>query len=563
MGNEKENIISYESNGRNSEEHDTLDELEAKFQSALDESLEDLRFLEKEKEKIGSPENLGKVIEDVVWEQVKTQVAVTAGQDFMKGNKGFKLDLSDDAHIQNSENFTLENPKLASHNMEIDYEERHKEWTVNFLKDKNGKILLHKTRTGEEEATLRPGARAPYDKDRSSGTDGMDMDHIVPAGEFIRDPVVNAHLTQEERVAFLNNPDNLNLMDASWNRSKGDKSTEVWLNTPNKRGQTPSEIFKITPEQEKELLAKDKFSREKLAKSKEEAERKAVASGKKSQQDEAFRISGAALRTAIMSLLASLLKEIIKKMVEWFRDKEKSFGTFLTHLKEAILEFVSNIKKHIISAGQGMLETIATAIIGPVVRTVKKVWLFLKQGWSSLKDAIEYIKKPENKGKSMNILLMEVGKIIIAGLATAGALGLSEVIEKLLMAVPIFAVEIPLLGSMASIFGIFMGAVVSGVIGAIAMNSIDKIIAKHKEKENRDNTIKKSNEVLSLQCKIENVAIKKIDITKTRALEEIAERHKCAHEEMRDSLKNIKNNLGGGESIDEKLDRNEDLLNSI
>lgn len=56
--------------------------------------------------------------------------------------------------------------------------------------------------------------------------------------------------------------------------------------------------------------------------------------------------------------------------------------------------------------------------------------MMLKQGWKSLKDAAKYIKDPANKGKPIGILMMEVGKIIIAGMTATGALMLGEVIEK-------------------------------------------------------------------------------------------------------------------------------------
>ena len=102
----------------------------------------------------------------------------------------------------------------------------------------------------------------------------------------------------------------------------------------------------------------------------------------------------------------------------------------------------------------------------------------LKQGWRSLKNAVHYIKDPANKGKPVSILLMEVGKIIIAGLTGVGALLLGEVIEKSLMTIPIFTFEIPLLGSLANILGIFFGAVVAGIVGAIAINLIEKQIEK-------------------------------------------------------------------------------------
>ena len=179
-----------------------------------------------------------------------------------------------------------------------------------------------------------------------------------------------------------------------------------------------------------------------------------------------------------MQLLAELVKEIIAKLVKWFKSAKKNLGALLDSLKEAIHSFISKMKEHLINAGNTVLSTVATAILGPVFGTIKKVWMLLKQGWKSLKEAINYIKKPENKGKSIGRLMLEVGKIIIAGLTGAGALLLGEIIEKGLMTIPVFAFEIPLLGSLASIIGIFLGAVVSGIIGAIAINLIEKRIEK-------------------------------------------------------------------------------------
>ena len=82
-----------------------FDALEEKLQSQLEEEIADMQFLAEEKEKIGSPDNLGNVIMDVVWEQFINQVAVTAGEDFIKENRGLHLDLSKDAHFLTTENF--------------------------------------------------------------------------------------------------------------------------------------------------------------------------------------------------------------------------------------------------------------------------------------------------------------------------------------------------------------------------------------------------------------------------------------------------------------------------
>ncbi|WP_206512538.1 hypothetical protein [Veillonella ratti] len=44
-------------------------------------------------------------MEKLVWEQFLNQIAITGGEEFIKGNRGMTLDLSDDAHIQTTEKF--------------------------------------------------------------------------------------------------------------------------------------------------------------------------------------------------------------------------------------------------------------------------------------------------------------------------------------------------------------------------------------------------------------------------------------------------------------------------
>ena len=278
-----------------------------------------------------------------------------------------------------------------------------------------------------------------------------------------------------------------------------DLSTPEWLDTPNANGQKPTEIFDISAEDEAKLRQKDAEAREGYEKQKKAAEEKSIAAGKRSQRKEAFRIGGKALRAAVMQLLAELVKEIIAKLVKWFQSTNKALDTLLDSLKEAIHSFIGKLKTHLINAGDVVFSTVATAIIGPVFGTIKKIWMMLKQGWNSLRNAINYIKNPANKGKPIGILLMEVGKIIIAGLTVEGALLLGEVIEKGLMTIPVLAFEIPLFGSLANILGIFFGAVVAGIIGAIAIHLIEKQVENKLRRDNLDAQINKGNEILYLQ----------------------------------------------------------------
>lgn len=540
-----------------------FDELEEKLQSQLEEELADMQFLAEEKEKIGNPDNLGNVIMDVVWEQFLNQVAVTAGEDFIKENRGLHLDLRKEAHIQTTENFA--EGKIATHNTEIDYQQRYDDWQSNFVKDENGNVVAHQTRSGKEEATLVKGARKPFDEGRPTGSveNHTDMDHTVSAAEINRDPAANAHMTKEEQIAFANSDANLNEMDSSLNRSKGDKSMTEWLDNPNANGQKPDEIFDISAEDDAKMRQKDAEAREEYEKQKKEAEQKSIEAGKKSRKEEAFRIGGKALRAVLMQLLAELVREIIAKLVKWFKSAKKELNTLLDSLKEAIHSFLGKMKTHLINAGNTVFSTVVTAIIGPIFGTIKKVWMMLKQGWSSLKNAVAYIKDPANKGKPIGRLLMEVGKIVIAGMTGIGAMLLGEVIEKGLMTIPVFAVEIPLLGSLANILGIFLGAVVAGIIGAIAINIIEKQIEKSMKRENVDAQINKGNEILRTQHQLQVVNEAKLDHTKAIAAQNIHERHSAAANMMAESVENIRNNCATDENIDVAFDDIDKLFDEL
>ena len=547
----KENAILNDEDILNEEFTETFDfdELEEKLQSQLEEELADMHFLEEEKEKIGSPDNLGNVIMDVVWEQFLNQVAVTAGEDFIKENRGLHLDLRNEAHIQTTENFA--EGKIASHNTKIDYQQRYDDWQNNFQKDpniehKNSNYRYnedqtvwekHDNRSDSWKKVLNKDARSDFDKGRPTGknTANTNMDHTVSAGEIIRDPAANAHMTREEQIAFANSEKNLNLMDSAANQSKGDSTMTDFLDSE-RDGKKAAERFNID---EEALRKKDAEAREEYEKQKKEAEEKSIAAGKQSQKEEAFRIGGKALRAVLMQLLAELVREMIAKLVKWFKSANKALDTLLGSMKEAIHSFIGKMKTHLINAGNTVFSTVATAIIGPVFETIKKGWMILKQGWSSLKNAVKYIKDPTNKGKPVGILLMEVGEIVITGLTGVGAMLLGEGFEKGLKIIPVFAFEIPLLGSLANILGIFLGAVVAGIIGAIAINLLDKLISKKQKEEVQAAAIEKGNQIIAKQHQIQIVSEVLLERNKENTQSNISGRHQEAASIMNDAYGNI------------------------
>ena len=454
-------------------ENINLDDLETKLYLDLDNDFCELEILKEQKEKIGNPDALGDVIKNVIWEQFQNQIGVQVGEDFIDDNRGMTLDLRTSAHIQTTENF--EKGKIATHNDKIDYQKRYDEWQGNFQKDEKGNIKMTYDRIDKElKPTLIKGYRKPYDDGREKGSVALHMDETVSVAEQVRDAEANAHLDLDERIKFDQSDKNLNSLDSSANQSKSDHKMKNWLESE-RNGKKPAERFNID---EQQLREKDKEARKEYEKVKEQGKEHSIKTGRQSQKEEALRIGKSAVRAVVMQLLADMLKEIVSKLVKWFKSKNKQFKTLVNSIKDAIHSLFQKLKSKVINAGSTLATTIATSIIGPIVGTIKKVWIFLKQGWSSLKQAVDFLRSPEAKTQPFEIVMLEVGKIIMGALTAGGAIALGEVIEKGLMTIPVFNIQIPLLGSLANILGIFLAAVVTGIIGAITLDIIDKIIAK-------------------------------------------------------------------------------------
>lgn len=532
-----------------------FEDLQSNLESQLEEQFSDLSDIELDFDKIGDPNALGDTISTVVWEQFINQIGVIAGEEFIKENKGLTLDLRNSAHIQTTENF--QKGKIATHNQEINFQKRYDDWQCKFVKDDSGTIIMHKTRSGRLEENLK-NYRKPFEEGRPSGSKekGTDMDHIVSAAEIVRNPEINTHLDLREQIEFANGSKNLNEMNAGQNRSKNDTPMNEWLDNPNKNGQKPNEIFDIPESLEKEYREKDRIAREELNKKIKEGEAKTISSGKKYQKEEAFRIGGKALQAALMALLAGLVKKIIKKLVQWIASGKKYFKEFLSSLKGAISDFIGELKQHLINAADGLLTSIATAIFGPIINTIKKTWIFLKQGYKSVKEAVAYIKKPQNKGKSLSILMLEVGKIVTAGLTAGGAILLGNSIEAALMTIPGLGFPIPLLGSLASILGIFFGAITSGIIGALALNLIDRMIANKKKSLLTQAKIEKGQEILNTQGVLKEVLLNNLGEAKNQFTNSVQNRHSDLKNSF-DRFSDVQN------SIDITRTKNDDEIDDL
>ena len=500
-------------------EYSNLIDLQSSLQVELNDILDELSTIEEDREKLQNNKYLEEAIQDIIWDQVQNQLAVQIGEEFIKDNNGQKLDLRKEAHIQTVENF--EKGKFASHNREFNYQERYDKWQDNFTTNKNG------------ERVLKKDARKFFDKGRDMGSAAVHKDHTVSIKEQLNDIEMAAFFSKEQVKEFANSSKNLHDLDASANMSKGDKTMKEFLNSE-RNGLKSEERFNID---RKQLEKDDQEAREELKNRKDENKNIAIQSGKKSRRKEALKVTGKALKAAVLQLLTEFLREIVKKFISWLGEKEKNFGTFIAKVKEAISNFMSNLSHHVLGVGQSMVTMLATSIIGPVVGTFMQVWTFIQQGWRSLTEAIDYLKNPENKNKSTSVKMLEIGKIIVAGVTAAGAIVLSSAIGATLLSIfPPLGVEIPLLGSLSGLIGTFMGATVAGIAGAFVLKLIDQMIVDKQIDELTNKKIDKYNDKLIVQDQMNAVEMALVQVDKMESLSQMENRHHQAAEIMRDEL---------------------------
>ena len=500
-------------------EYDNLIDLKSTLQVELNDILDELSSIEEDREKLQNNQYLEEAIQDIIWDQVQNQLAVQIGEEFIKDNNGQKLDLRKDAHIQTTENF--EKGKFASHNREFNYQERYDKWQDNFTTNKKG------------ERVLKKEARQFFDKGRDMGSAAVHKDHTVSIKEQLNDIEMAAFFSKEQVKEFANSSKNLHDLDASANKSKNDKTMTEFLNSE-RNGLKPEERFNID---RKQLEKDDKEAREELKNRKDENKNIAIQSGKKSRRKEALKVTGKALKAAVLQLLTEFLREIVKKFISWLGEREKKFENFIAKVKEAITNFITNLSHHVLGVGQSMVTMLATSIIGPVVGTFMQVWTFIQQGWRSLTDAIDYLKNPENKNKSTSVKMLEIGKIIVAGVTAAGAIVLSSAIGATLLSIfPPLGVEIPLLGSLSGLIGTFMGATVAGIAGAFVLKLIDQMIVDKQIDELTNKKIDKYNDKLIVQDQMNAVGMALVRVDKMESLSQMEDRHHQAAEIMRDEL---------------------------
>lgn len=501
----------------------SIDDLEASLEAELESQLSDLSLLEEEKERIGNPDNLGKVIIDEVWTQFGNQI---------------DLDMTNETLIQA---YNREHP-----------EEYNKAIADAIMQDEKYKEANKAMKQQHQDGTLIDG----YTGKTMEATDKPNLDHVVPRKELYDN--VRRKQAGIDTKDLANKEENLVPTNESLNKSKKEKSNKQYVEEREQREETlkkkadaahkkieksnKSEVEKRLEHEKVDKRLQDKLDADdKMMMDADTKARKAInkditvgvakQTAKKAGKD--------ALKVMAVSALFDLLKSIMNGLVRFFKEKHKTFKLFLLEMKESIKRFISHISSFVRTGTSSVIGTVLTEIFGPVVSMFKKLASFIKQGVSSFVEAIHYLTAKENKGKPLSIKIAQVGKIVSAGLAAAGAIVGGELIEKALLQIPVMAVEIPLLGSLANITGMFLASLICGVVGAIVINRIDQYIAKLQQNDNLGSQIDKKNEILETQDKLIYVKAQKTVEVRNQAAQSMKEIREQAKEMISEAMETI------------------------
>lgn len=501
----------------------SIDELEASLEAELELQLSDISLLEEEKEKIGNPDNLGKVIMDEVWTQFGNQIG---------------LDMTDETLLQA---YNREHP-----------EEYNKAIADAIMKDERYKEANLAMKQQHQEGTLIDG----YTGKILEATDKPNLDHVVPRKElYDNDRRKQAGIDTKD---LANKEENLVPTNESLNKSKKEKSNRQYVDeraqreadlkkqneaahkkidkTNKSEAEKRLEHEKIDKRLQDKLDADDKLMLEADIKARK-AINKDIAVGVTKQTVK--KAGKDALKAMAVSALFDLLKSIMNGLVRFFKEKHKSFKLLLTEMKEAIKQFISHISSFVKTGVSSVIGTVISEIFDPIVSMFKKLASLIKQGVSSFVEAVHYLTANENKNKPISVKIAQVGKIVTAGLASAGAIIGGELIEKALLQIPVMAVEIPLIGSLANITGMFLASLLCGVVGAIIINRIDQYIAKQQRNDNLDRQIDKKNEILQTQDKLIDIKIQKMTNIKEQTAYSMMETREQAKEVLSEALTTI------------------------
>ena len=474
------------------------DELEELLEEQFTMEFSNLEKLEVECKEINSPDKLGDVILDEIWNQFANQIG---------------LDMTSDTLLKQ-------------------YNDKHPN---GYTKEEGAKIMKDKRYTDANNA-MKERQKNGNLKDEYTGktikiNEKANLDHVIPRKQIFENPW--RKIADIETADLANKKENFAATNESLNKSKGATSNSDYIKNREAREKnlkeqverankkidkmniSDAEKRNLKAENNKKLndkLAADSKKMLKAEKSAKKAMYKPIA--KKAAVRMANKAGKDAVKAMFVAALFGMLKEIMNALVRYFKAKKQSFDTFIEEMKKALHSFFGKIKDFIKVGVDSIVGSIVGEIIGAFNQKLQKLPNLIKQLFGSIRESISYLSNPENQTHSTAIKIAHISKIITSALVGVGAMFLGEYFEKYLLTISGMQTPIPLLGTIANILGMFLASLLTGILGAVIINRLDQFISRKLIEENQKKQANKKNELLRIQdiqifVAEENVAIKR------------------------------------------------------
>ena len=495
------------------------DELEELLEQQFTMEFSNLEKLELECKKISSPDKLGEVILDEIWDQFANQIG---------------LDMTSDSLLNQ-------------------YNDKHPN---GYTREEGAKIMKDKRYTDANNA-MKERQKNGNLKDEYTGktikiNEKANLDHVIPRKQIFENSW--RKIADIDTADLANKKENLAATNESLNKSKGAKSNSEYIKDREVREKnlkeqverankkidkmniSDAEKRNLKAENNKKLndkLAADSHKMLKVEKSAKKAMYKPIA--KKAAVRMANKAGKDAVKAMFVAALFEMLKEIMNALVRYFKAKKQSFDTFLEEMKKALHSFFGKIKDFIKVGVDSIVGSIVGEIIGAINQKLQKITNVVKQIFGSIRESISYLSNPENQSHSTEIKIAHISKIITSALVGVGAMFLGEYFEKYLLPLPGMGFEIKFLGTIANILGMFLASLLAGILGAVIINRLDGFISRKLQEENKKQQANKKNELLRIQdvqifVAEQNVAVKRNDIFSRMAKN---------HQKLRELLGNV------------------------
>ena len=503
----------------NESENLNYDELEELLEQQFTMEFSNLEKLEIECKEISSPDKLGDVILDEIWDQFANQIG---------------LDMTSDTLLKQ---YNDNNP--------------------NGYTKKEGSKILKDTRYTDANNAMKEKQKSGNLKDEYTGktlkvNEKANLDHVVARKQIFENPW--RKIADIETADLANKSENLAATNESLNKSKGAKSNSEYIKNRELREKelrnqvqranekidkmniSDAEKRNLKAENNKRLNDKLAADSKKMLKS-EKTAKKAINKdiAKKASVRMANKAGKDAIKAMFIAALFGMLKEIMNALVRYFKAKKHSFDTFIEEMKKALHSFFGKIRDFIKVGVDSFVGSIVGEIIGVFNQKLQKLPNLFKQLFGSIRESISYLSNPENQSHSIEIKIAHISKIITSALVGVGAMFLGEYFENYFKKIKAFNKEIKYLGKIANILGMFLASLLTGILGAIIINRIDQFIARKLIEENQKKQANKKNELLRIQdvqifVAEQNVAVKRNDIFSKMAKN---------HQKLRELLGNV------------------------